>query len=132
MGHGTHVRDVKILSRYHQRGAFGPTDKGGPSCQYGRIPSVRPPGTEVKTGSVLGTLNHPGCLGGDQGLKVHHTQQIGFEDLNVDGSTGDVNDRFIGKSQRAFRHGIDIAIKLEIPKVVDEIVTQFRPRWPRL
>ena len=81
--------------------------------------SIRP--REPKSdGAPISSPADAAGLGGNQTLVVELQQQIGFQQLGLNGRSTDRKDRFPGENGRPLRHGPDVAGKFEIAQIFEK------------
>ena len=120
VGHGPCGGNAVDLVGNGAGGTCAAADKGGPGSGHGAGDALGPAGTEFQHGAAVSRPADAVGLGGDQALVVKLQQQIGLQQLGLNGRGADSKDRFPGEDRRALRHGPDVAGKLEIPQVVEK------------
>ena len=77
---------------------------------------------------VSGGGNHdPGGFRGHQGLKIDDVQEGGFDELGFGERGRDPDDGFLGKDERPFRDGENIAGETEAAKIFDDFLGKQIP-----
>ena len=95
------------------------------AAKNARIASVRPPRAEIKASAAASCANHSRCFGRNERLEVHDAQEISFEHLNVNCWSGDIYQRLIGKNRYTLGDSVDVTAKLEMAKMINEIIAHI-------
>ena len=124
MSHGAAGLHAEMLVGYGAGSAVTAADIGCSCAQNGSIGALCPAGAEFQNGSAIRSTNHTVGLGGDQALVIDGQQQIGFDQLGLNGRSPDGDDGFLGEHGRTLRHGPDIAGELEIAQIFQELLVK--------
>ena len=128
VGHGAAGAHAEELVGDGAGGAVAAADVSGAGTQHGGIGTLGPAGTELQNGTALGGPDNAVGLGGDQALVVDAQQQVGLNELGLDGGSADSDQGLLGKDHGALGHGPDIAGELEILQILQEGLGEEVPR----
>ena len=115
MGHGACRGHAVELVGHGAGSARAAADIGRSGAGYGPGNTLGPAGTKLQHGAPLGRTADPVGLGGNEALVVEFQQQIGLQQLGLNGGGPDGDHRLPGEDGHALRHGPDVAGEAEIP-----------------
>ena len=90
--------------------------------ENGGVGSLRSTGTELADDPALGRAGKPCRLGRDERLMVQHHQHIGLDELRLDRSCADGQERFPRKNDRPFRDCPDVARKVKSAQIGQKLL----------
>jgi hypothetical protein len=104
----------------------GAADHGRPGGRVGVLGTAH---AELDDRSPVGGLDHPGGLGGDEGLEVDVVQQPGLEDLGHHQRSLDHRDRGVGVDDPTLRHRpqVDVDEPAHLVEVAEEVLGEELP-----
>src|SRR5664280_1921052 len=85
--------------------------------------SLRASETEVDDAPPLGRAHHTTCLGGDERLEVHHTEDETLEELGLDERALDRDDGFARKDDLTFGYGRQVPGEPHLLEHLEKIVS---------
>ena len=124
MGHGSTGSNAVKLVGNGTGGAVAAADIRGSGTQNCCIHALCPARTKFHHRTSLSRSYHPIGLGSDQALMIDTQQQEGFDQLGLDSRGTDSNDGFFGKYRRSFGNRPDIAGKVEICQIFQELLAE--------
>ena len=119
--------DAEDLAGQDVRGGVAAADVGRPAGREGAVDALGPPQAEFQHRLAAGRQHQPRGLGGDQRLEVDDVQKRGLQQLGLQQRPADPHQRLLGKDHRPFRHGIDVAGRLERAEEVEKGRLEQRP-----
>ena len=124
MGHGTAGVDAEELVGNGAGSTVAAADVGSAGTQDGCVSALSPAGTEFQNGTALGSPDDPVGLGRDQALMVDAQQDVGLDQLGLDGRRPDSDDGFSGEHGGSFGYGPDVAGEPEIGQIGQEFLAE--------
>ena len=124
MCHGAHSRYAEQHIRYGT-GCGGTAADIGSSCPVdGSVIPLGTTGTELHYSTATGCPGDPVGLGGDERLMVDGEQQHSLQQLRLNHRSANDHDRLVGEDRCALRHSPDIALKVEVCKIVQKLLAE--------
>ena len=120
MGHGACRGHAVELVGHGACSACAAADIGCSGAGYGPGDTLGPAGAKLQHSAPLGRTADPVGLGGDETLVVELQQQIGLQQLGLDGGSTDGNHRLPGEDRRPFRDGPDVPGEAEVPQILQK------------
>jgi len=102
-------------------------DVGSTGTQHSSIGTLGPAGAELQHRAALSGPDDAVGLGSDEALVVDAQQQVGFDELGLDGGSPDGDQRLLGEDHGALGHGPDIAGELEVLQILQKLLGEEIP-----
>ena len=109
----------------HSAGGAGAAgDIAGPGPQQSTVRTLSPAGAKLRHCPALGGPNDTVRLGGDEGLVIQGQQQVGFDELGLDGGGPDGEDGLPGEDGGTLGHGPDVASETELQQELEKFLAE--------
>ena len=120
VGHGAGGGHTVQLVGDGAGGVVHATDVGGAGTQDGGVCALGAAGTELGDHASLGGAGEAGGLGGDEGFVVDDHEDVGLDELGLNGGGADDHEGLAGEDIGALGDGPDIPREAEGAEVVQE------------
>ena len=127
MGHGAPGGHAVELVGDGAGRPLAPADEGGPGPVDGAAGSLGPAGAELQHCPPPGGPDDPVGLGGDEGLVVDGQQQVGLQQLGLDGRGPHGENGLVGEHRGPLGDGKDVPGELKVCQVVQEVLVKDLP-----
>ena len=118
VGHGARGGDAVDLVGDGAGGVVHAADISGAGTHDGGVGALGSAGAELRDGAALGGAGQAGGLGGDEGFVVDDHEDIGLDELGLDGGGADDHERLTGENVGALGDGPDVTREAEGAEVV--------------
>ena len=120
VGHGAAGRHT-VHGVGEGAGSTGSTaDVGRAGADDSAVRTLSAAGAKLQHGAALSSPDDAVGLGGDQALMIDGQQQVGFNQLRLNGGSLDGQDGLVGEDGRAFRDSVDITGEFEVAQIIQE------------